>query len=109
MGSSVAVGRCLAVIRRIGAGLICFFRGRLFLCVQVPHHVYDGNGLDAGIGYGSGEVTQVDGTDVDWIQAQSGMNDAIVAWNTEHSDNPCNWRYAETDAETPPTLEPVNN
>lgn len=40
MGSSVAVGRCLAVIRRIGAGLICFFRGRLFLCVQVPHHLF---------------------------------------------------------------------
>ena len=70
------------------------------------------NGQEQGIGedqVGTGETTKVDGTDVDWIQAQSGMNDAIVAWNTEHSDNPCNWRYAETDAETPPTLEPVNN
>ena len=73
---------------------------------------YWSNNLDAGIGYissGSGETTKVDGTTVTWIDAQSGMNAAIDAWNANHSDAPCNWHYAETDAETPPTLEPIND
>ena len=68
--------------------------------------VYDGNGLNAGIGSGDGDATKVGGMTVTWVDAQSSMNEAIVAWNENHSDAPCNWRYAETDAETPPTLEP---
>ena len=63
---------------------------------------YDGNG----IGSGSGDATKVDGTTVTWIDAQSGMNAAIDAWNGSNPDKQCNWHYAETDAETPPTLEP---
>ena len=64
---------------------------------------YWSNNLDAGIGYifsGNGDVTKVDGTDVTWVDAQKRMNEAIGASGR---------RYAETDAETPPTLEPVKD
>ena len=66
---------------------------------------YDGSG--SGIGSGSGgDATKVDGTTVTWVDAQRGMNNAIDTWNYNHSNKQCNWHYAETDAETPPTLEP---
>ena len=69
---------------------------------------YWSNNTDAGIGggnYGIGDVTKVDGMTVTWVDAQSSMNEAIVAWNENNPNKQCNWRYAETDAETPPTLE----
>ena len=69
---------------------------------------YWSNNIDAGIGsnYGSGEATNVDGMTVTWVDAQSSMNEAIVAWNENNPNKQCNWHYAETDAATPPTLEP---
>ena len=72
---------------------------------------YWSNNLDAGVGRnddGSIETTKVDGTDVTWQTAQSGMNEAIETWNDGNPDNPCNWRYDETDAATPPVLIPAN-
>ena len=73
---------------------------------------YWSNNIDAGIGggnVGDGEATKVDGMTVTWVDAQRGMNEAIVAWNENNPNKQCNWRYAETDAETPPTLEPIND
>lgn len=74
---------------------------------------YWGSNPATGIGYIlggiGGDATKVDGTDVTWQIAQSGMNEAIETWNDGNPNKQCNWRYAETDAETPPTLEPVNN
>ena len=72
---------------------------------------YWNNSLATGIGTGTGtgEATKVDGSTETWQTAQSGMNDAIDAWNKNNPDKPCNWHYAETDATTPPTLEPIND
>ena len=66
------------------------------------------NNLGTGIGYGSGDVTQVDGTAVTWENAQTGMNEAIDAWNNSHSGNPCNCHYEGATATTPPTLATAN-
>ena len=68
---------------------------------------YDGNGI--GYDSGSGETTKVNGTDVTWETAQSGMNIAIDAWNSSHSDNPCNWHYEGATATTLPTLVESSN
>ena len=64
---------------------------------------YDGSSCGEG-STGSIDVTKVDGTDVTWQTAQDGMNIAIDTWNTNNPDTPCDWRYDETDAETPPVL-----
>lgn len=69
---------------------------------------YWSNNLGTGIGYGSGDVTQVDGTAVTWENAQTGMNEAIDAWNNSHSGNPCNCHYEGATATTPPTLATAN-
>ena len=69
---------------------------------------YWNNNRDKGIYAGSGDVTKVDGTAVTWVDAVDGMNTAINTWNDNHADNPCNWRYDETDAATPPVLIPAN-
>ena len=69
------------------------------------------NGQTQGIGedqVGTGGTTKVDGTDVDWIQAQSVMSNAIDVWNGSNPDKLCNWHYESTDATTPPTLVPIN-
>ena len=69
------------------------------------------NGQEQGIGedqVGTGGTTKVDGTDVDWIQAQSVMSNAIDVWNGSNPDKLCNWHYESTDATTPPTLVPIN-
>ena len=72
---------------------------------------YWNNSLETGLGYDedSADVTKVDGSTETWETAQNGMNEAIDAWNDSNLDNPCNWHYAETDAETPPALEPIND
>ena len=64
---------------------------------------YDGSGIGVN-NLGSGDVTKVDGTAVTWETAQKRMNEAIDEWNTNNPDKPCDWRYDETDAETPPVL-----
>ena len=62
---------------------------------------YDGNG----IGSGSGETTKVDGTTGHtWVEAQTGMNNAIDTWNTENPDTPCGWKFTGADATIPPVL-----
>ena len=69
------------------------------------------NGQTQGIGedqVGTGGTTKVDGTDVDWIQAQSVMSNAIDVWNGSNPDKLCNWHYESTDATTPPTLVSIN-
>ena len=68
---------------------------------------YDGNGI--GDGSGSGETTKVNGTDVTWENAQSGMNIAIDAWNNSNPNKPCNWHYEGATATTPPTLVESSN
>ena len=50
---------------------------------------YDGNG----VGFGSGETTLVNGTDVTWANAVDGMNSAIETWNTANPDKTCDWQY----------------
>ena len=70
---------------------------------------YWNNSLATGIGDDDvGDATKVDGSTT-WQTAQSGMNEAIDAWNKNNPDKQCNWHYAKTDAETPPTLEPIND
>ena len=60
---------------------------------------YDGNGS------GSGETTKVDGTTGHtWVEAQTGMNNAIDTWNTENPDTPCGWKFTGADATIPPVL-----
>ena len=57
------------------------------------------NGQTQGIGYnqaGTGETTQVDGTDVTWQTAVDGMNSAIETWNTANPDKTCDWQYELT-------------
>ena len=57
---------------------------------------YWSNNCDAGVGsssYGSSETTKVDGTNVTWQTAQSGMNAAIETWNAGHSDKWCDWKF----------------
>lgn len=64
------------------------------------------NGQTQGIGYnqaGTGETTQVDGTDVTWQTAVDGMNSAIETWNTANPDKTCDWQY-ELGDEGLPTL-----
>lgn len=50
---------------------------------------YDGNG----VGFGSGETTLVNSTDVTWANAVDGMNSAIETWNTANPDKTCDWQY----------------
>ena len=70
---------------------------------------YWNNSLDAGVGDGSGETTKVDGTDVTWLTAQGGMNEAIGTWNNNNPDDPCNWHYVDATETDPPTLAETSN
>lgn len=47
----------------------------------------------SGIGYGSGDVTKVDGVEITWSDAISTMNQAIESWNADNPDNSCPYRF----------------
>ena len=68
---------------------------------------YWNNSLATGIGSGSGEATKVDGSTT-WQTAQSGMNEAINAWNGSNPNKQCNWHYVGATETTPPTLAENN-
>ena len=69
---------------------------------------YWSDSIDVGIGKNANDAsktTEVDGTNVTWQTAVDDMNAAIAMWNTNHPDNPCNWRYELTDGNSLPALK----